>query len=211
MLQVKLVSGFYQGPIKALQATGAVWWSRWGSRCRPVKVFFFSCNLVWSWNHRVSVGWWGPWGVLLDPGVADVLPGSLTAAYGLTVNRPRGCFFFFLLFSPPAVILKTDVFAHIWCFVMINNNILWFSWFALNRAGFIGSRSQPEGCDYRKVHPNLLHFCLDCLHLVLILEVMSRPWNSWRPSVALILLENKLGHVLLNKKHLKFFKTRSLT
>lgn len=41
MLQMKLVSGFYQGPIKALQATGAVWWSRWGSRCRPVKVFFF--------------------------------------------------------------------------------------------------------------------------------------------------------------------------
>lgn len=104
----------------------------------------------------------------------------------------------------PAVILKTDGFAHIWCFVMINNNILWFSWFALNRAGFIGSRSQPEGCDYRKVHPNLLHFCLDCLHLVLISEVMSRPWNSWRPSVALILLENELETCFIKWKTLKF-------
>lgn len=210
MLQMKLVSGFYQGPIKALQATGAVWWSRWGSRCWPVKFFCFFlqlglklkppcfCGLVSAVGR--FAGSWCRW-----------RSARITHSHIRLDRKQAQRLFFFLLFSPPAVILKTDVFAHIWCFVMINNNMLWFSWFALNRAGFIGSRSQPEGCDYRKVHPNLLHFCLDCLHLVLILEVMSRPWNSWRPSVALILLEHELKHVLLNKKHLKFFKTRSLT
>lgn len=203
MLQMKLVSGFYQGPIKALQATGAVWWSRWGSRCRPVKFsssfssFFLQLGLkskppcFWRLVRAVGRLVWCRW------------RSARITHSRIRLDRKQAQRLFFFS-PPPAVILKTDSFAHIWCFVMINNNILWFSWFALNRAGFIGSRSQPEGCDYRKVHPNLLHFSLDCLHLVLISEVMSRPWNSWRPSVALILLENELETCFIKWKTLKF-------
>lgn len=107
---------FYQGPIKAWQATGAVWWSGRVGRCWPMK-FSLLLQLGLKSKPPCLCGWVkaagrfaGCWCCRWSARITHSL---------IRHDSKRARRFFSPIFSCSlkADLLRTDNSAHIWCFV----------------------------------------------------------------------------------------------